>query len=91
MPHLLVDIFQSTYIIPENLNLHGYTKNNNHQLMHKKYYLHYKNLVHVSTLLGHLQGEQFRYTGVALIHLSEHVPLTSHSIERERELSADRV
>jgi hypothetical protein len=41
-----------------------------------------ENLPHVSTTLGHLQGEQFRYTGVALVQLSENVPLTSHSIER---------
>jgi hypothetical protein len=43
-----------------------------------------ENFLHVSTSLDHLQGEQFRYTGAALIQLSENVPLTSHSLERER-------
>jgi hypothetical protein len=57
--------------------------------MHKKYYLHYKNLVRVFTALGHLQEEQFYYTRVVVIQLSENVPWTSHSIERE--LSAVRV
>jgi hypothetical protein len=32
-----------------------------------------KSLLHVSTLLGHLQGEQFRYTVVAFIQLSVNV------------------
>jgi hypothetical protein len=50
-------------------------------------YIHYKNLLHVSTLLGHLQGEHFHYTRAALILLSEHVPLTLYSVERERELA----
>jgi Tfp pilus assembly protein PilZ len=59
-------------------------KNKNHQLMYKKYIIFIrKNLLHVSTPLGHLQGEQFRYITVALIQLSENVPLTSHSVERE--------
>jgi hypothetical protein len=43
------------------------------------YYPHYKSLLHVSTPLGHLQGEEFRYTRVALIQQSENVPWTSHS------------
>jgi hypothetical protein len=50
-------------------------------------YIHYKNLLHVSTLLGHLQGEQFHYTRTALILLSKEVPLTSQSIGRECELA----
>jgi hypothetical protein len=40
-----------------------------------------ENPLHVSTPLGHLQGEHFRYSRVALIQLSENVPLTSHSVE----------
>jgi hypothetical protein len=59
-------------------------KNKNHQLMHKSVLFSFvENLLHVSTPLGHLQGEQFRYSRVALIQLSENVPLTSHSVERE--------
>jgi hypothetical protein len=42
-----------------------------------------ENLLHVSTPLGHLQGERFRYTRVVLVQLSENVPLISHSVERE--------
>jgi hypothetical protein len=49
-------------------------------------YIDYKNHLPVSTPLGHLQGEQFRYTRAALILLSEHVPLTSQSVEWEHEL-----
>jgi hypothetical protein len=44
-----------------------------------------KNLLHVSSLLGHLQGEQFYYTRAALIQLSENVPLTLHCVEKECE------
>jgi hypothetical protein len=50
-------------------------------------YIHYKNRLNVSTPLGHLQGEQFRYTRAALILLSEHVPLTSQCVEKESELA----
>jgi hypothetical protein len=42
-----------------------------------------ENLLHVSTSLDHLQGEQFLYTRVALIQLSDNVPLASHYFERE--------
>jgi hypothetical protein len=51
-----------------NVDLSGY-KNTNHQQMHKKSFIINRNtLLHVSTLLGHLQGELFcyRYTKVAL-------------------------
>jgi hypothetical protein len=44
-------------------------KNTNHQQMHKESFIINRNtLLHVSTLLGHLQGELFcyRYTKVAL-------------------------
>jgi hypothetical protein len=44
-------------------------KNTNHQQMHKESFIINRNtLLHVSTLLGHLQGELFcyRYTTVAL-------------------------
>jgi hypothetical protein len=44
-------------------------KNTNHQQMHKESFIFNRNtLLHVSTLLGHLQGETFhyRYTRVAL-------------------------
>jgi hypothetical protein len=46
----------------------GY-KNANHQQMHKESFIINRNtLLHVSTQLGHLQGELFcyRYTKVAL-------------------------
>jgi hypothetical protein len=42
-----------------------YTKNIKHQQMHKEFFfINYNTLLHVSTLLGHLQGETFhcRYT-----------------------------
>jgi hypothetical protein len=44
-------------------------KNTNHQQMHKENFIINRNtILHVSTLLGHLQGELFcyRYTKVAL-------------------------
>jgi hypothetical protein len=44
-------------------------KNTNHQQMHKESFIINRNtLLHVSTLLGHLQGEIscYRYTKVAL-------------------------
>jgi hypothetical protein len=42
-------------------------KSNNQQQMHNAYIIFTtKNLVHVSTPLGHLQGEQFYYTRIAL-------------------------
>jgi hypothetical protein len=44
-------------------------KNTNHQQMYKESFITNRNtLLHVSTLLGHLQGELFRYryTKVAL-------------------------
>jgi hypothetical protein len=44
-------------------------KNTNHQQMHKESFIINRNtLLHLSTLLGHLQGETFRYlyTKVAL-------------------------
>jgi hypothetical protein len=44
-------------------------KNTNHQQMHKEsFIINCNTLLHVSTLLGHLQGEHFcyRYTKVAL-------------------------
>jgi hypothetical protein len=44
-------------------------KNTNHQQMHKQNFIINRNtLLHVSTLLDHLQGELFcyRYTKVAL-------------------------
>jgi hypothetical protein len=47
------------------MNKHTYTKNFKHQQMHKEFFLvNYNTLLHVSTLLGHLQGETFlcRYT-----------------------------
>jgi hypothetical protein len=38
-----------------------YTKNIKHQQMHKEFlFVNYNTLLHVSTLLGHLQGETFR-------------------------------
>jgi hypothetical protein len=37
-----------------------YTKNIKHQQMHKEIFVNYNTLLHVSTLLGHLQGETFR-------------------------------
>jgi hypothetical protein len=46
-----------------------HTKNTDHQQMHKESFIINRNtLLHVSTLLGHLQGELFcyRYTRVAL-------------------------
>jgi hypothetical protein len=46
-----------------------YIKNTNHQQMHKESFIINRNtLLHVSTLLGHLQGEPFcyPYTKVAL-------------------------
>jgi hypothetical protein len=46
-----------------------YNKNTSHQQMHKESFIINRNtLLHVSTLLGHLQGELFcyRYTKVAL-------------------------
>jgi hypothetical protein len=45
-----------------------YTKTLNHQHMHKESFIINRNtLLHVSTLLGHLQAELFyRYTKVAL-------------------------
>jgi hypothetical protein len=50
---------------PKNLL---FLKENNHQQMHNVYYyIRYKNLLHVSTPPGHLQGEQFLYTMAALI------------------------
>jgi hypothetical protein len=39
------------YIIQKNLK---------HQRMHKVFFVNYNTLLHVSTLLGHLQGETFR-------------------------------
>jgi hypothetical protein len=45
------------------------SKNTNHQQMHKESFIINRNtLLHVSTLLGHLQGELFcyLYTKVAL-------------------------
>jgi hypothetical protein len=43
-------------------------QNTNHQQMHKESFIINRNTLHVSTLLGHLQGEIFcyRYTKVAL-------------------------
>jgi hypothetical protein len=46
-----------------------YTKNTNHRQMHKESFIINRNtLLHVSTLLGHLQGKLFcyHYTKVAL-------------------------
>jgi hypothetical protein len=46
-----------------------YTKKTNHQQMHKESFITNRNtLLHVSNLLGHLQGELFcyRYSKVAL-------------------------
>jgi hypothetical protein len=37
-----------------------YTKNINHQQMHRVFFVNYNTLLHVSTLLGHIQGETFR-------------------------------
>jgi hypothetical protein len=46
-------------------------KNKNHQLMHKKYIIFIRRKTPTCfDPLGHLQGEQFRYTRVALIQLS---------------------
>jgi hypothetical protein len=50
-------------------NKYVYTKNTNHQQMYKESFnINRNTLLHVSTLLGHLQGETFRcrYTRVAL-------------------------
>jgi hypothetical protein len=42
------------------LNIHEGYKNTNHQQMHKEGFIINRNtLLHVSTLLGHLQGELF--------------------------------
>jgi hypothetical protein len=39
-----------------------YTKNFKHQQMHKEFFLvNYNTLLHVSPLLGHLQGETWRW------------------------------
>jgi hypothetical protein len=49
--------------------MHSCYKNTNHQQMHKEGFIISRNtLLHVSTLLGHLQGELFCYrcTKVAL-------------------------
>jgi hypothetical protein len=34
-----------------------YTENINHQQMHKEFFINYNTLLHVSTLLGDVQGE----------------------------------
>jgi hypothetical protein len=52
-------------------------KEDNHQHVLNVYcYIQYRNLLHVSTPPGHLQGEEFLYTMAALIELNENVPLT---------------
>jgi hypothetical protein len=56
-----------------------YTKNINHQQMHKQFFINCNTLLHVSTLLGHLQGE-----------LSVVVTLRLHFIV-ERECAVDCV
>jgi hypothetical protein len=46
-----------------------YIKNFKHQQMHKEFFLiNYNTLLHVSTLLGHLQGETFR-----AVHSQQHI------------------
>jgi hypothetical protein len=52
-----------------SMSAHYITQNNNHQQMHKESFIINRNtLLHISTLLGHPQGETFRYryTKVAL-------------------------
>jgi hypothetical protein len=41
-------------------------ENKQQQMPNVYYYIHYKNLLPVSTPPGHLQGEQFLYTTAAL-------------------------
>jgi hypothetical protein len=62
----LLKIFDKSLIISAECSPY---KNTNHQQMHKEsFIINCNTLVHVSTLLGHLQGELFcyRYTKVAL-------------------------
>jgi hypothetical protein len=52
-----------------SMSVHYIIQSTNHQQMHKEdFHLDRNTLLHVSTLLGHLQGELFwyRYTKVAL-------------------------
>jgi hypothetical protein len=66
------------------------SKRNNHQQTHSVYYyIHYKNLLHVSTPPGHLQEEQCLYTMDARIQLSENVPLTSQLRSQRHVLPED--
>jgi hypothetical protein len=56
-------------VLPALNKLYIFNTNTNHQQMHKESFIINRNtLLHVSTLLGHLQGETFccRYTKVAL-------------------------
>jgi hypothetical protein len=57
------------YILYENRKIKLHCKNTNHQQMHKEsFIINCNTLLHVSTMLSHLQGEFFcyRYTKVAL-------------------------
>jgi hypothetical protein len=72
-----------------SMSVHCIIQNTNHQQMHKESFTINRNtLLHVSTLLGHLQGELFLplHEGCTL-YLSENVLLT---VYWRRELSAVR-
>jgi hypothetical protein len=49
------------------MSVHYIIQKKNHQQMHKEFFINCNTLLHVSTLLGHLQGEFcYHYTKVAL-------------------------